>query len=77
MYFLFQSKYKEDGKKSLSQSIYSQLPETPNTQFAKTASHLQSEVEAFICFTEIRRLPKLQPKDQNLWGEAISNVQND
>ena len=41
---LFQNKYKEDGKKSLSQSIYSQLPETSDTQFAKTVSQTQSEV---------------------------------
>lgn len=38
-----QNKYK-DGLKSLSQSFYSQLPETPETQFAKTVSELQSEV---------------------------------
>ena len=44
MYFLFQNKYKEDSKKSLSQSIYSQLPETSDTQFARTISELQSEV---------------------------------
>lgn len=30
--------------KSLAQSIYSQLPETAETQFAKTVSELQSEV---------------------------------
>lgn len=30
--------------KSLSQSIYSQLPETSETQFAKTVCELQSEV---------------------------------
>lgn len=39
-----QSKYKEDGIKSLSQSLYSQLPETAETQLAKTVSELQSEV---------------------------------
>ena len=42
--FLLQNKYKEDGKKNLSQSIYSQLPETSDTQFAKTVSQTQSEV---------------------------------
>lgn len=39
-----QSKYKEDGIRSLSQSFYSQLPETAETQLAKTVSELQSEV---------------------------------
>lgn len=39
-----QSKYREDGMKSLSQSFYSQLSETAETQFAKTVSELQSEV---------------------------------
>lgn len=41
---LLQAKYKESGKKSRSQSVYSQLPETTETQFAKTVSELQSEV---------------------------------
>lgn len=39
-----QSKYKGDGIRSLSQSFYSQLPETAETQLAKTVSELQSEV---------------------------------
>lgn len=39
-----QSKYKEDGIRSLSQSFYSQLPETTETQLAKTVSELQSQV---------------------------------
>lgn len=39
-----QIKYKEDGVKSLSQSFYSQLPQTAETQFARAASELQSEV---------------------------------
>lgn len=30
--------------RSLSQSFYSQLPQTADTQFAKTTSELQSEV---------------------------------
>lgn len=45
---LFQNKYKEDGRRSLSQSFYSQLPETTETQFAKTVSELQSEVRETI-----------------------------
>ena len=48
LYFLFscllQIKYKEDGMRSLSQSVYCQLPETAETQLAKTVSELQSEV---------------------------------
>lgn len=43
-YFFPQSKYKEGGRKSLSQSFYSQLPETAETQFAKSVSDLQSQV---------------------------------
>lgn len=41
---IFQSKYREDGIRSLSQSFYSQLPDTAETQLARTASELQSEV---------------------------------
>lgn len=39
-----QNKYKEDGMRSLCQSFYSQLPDTAETQLAKTVSELQSEV---------------------------------
>lgn len=39
-----QSKYKEDGMRSLSQSFYSQLPETAETQLARSVSELQSQV---------------------------------
>lgn len=41
---LFQSKYKEEGKKEASMSLYSVLPETPETQHAREASELRSEV---------------------------------
>lgn len=41
---LSQSKYKEGSRKSLSQSFYSQLSETAETQFAKSVAGLQSEV---------------------------------
>lgn len=41
---LLQSKYKGDGIRSLSQSLYSQLPETTETQLARTVSELQSQV---------------------------------
>lgn len=39
-----QSKYREAGRRSLSQSFYSQLPETAETQFAKAVAELQSQV---------------------------------
>lgn len=39
-----QVKYKEDGKKELSKNLYSALPETAETQFAKQMSEIQSEV---------------------------------
>ena len=41
---MFQSKYKEEGKKEASISLYSLLPETMETQHAKEASELRSEV---------------------------------
>lgn len=37
-------KYKEGGKKELSTSLYSALPETEEMKFAKAAMELQSEV---------------------------------
>lgn len=43
-FHVLQTKYKEDGKKNLCQSFYSQLPETSETRFAKTVSELQNEV---------------------------------
>lgn len=42
--FPLQNKYKEDGLRSLSRSLYSQLPETSETQQAKTVAELRSEV---------------------------------
>lgn len=42
---MFQSKYKEEGKKEASISLYSLLPETMETQHAKEASELRSEVD--------------------------------
>ena len=38
------SKYKEESKKAHGSSVYSQLPETMETQFARTVSDLQSQV---------------------------------
>lgn len=48
-----QSKYKEGGRRSLSQSFYSQLPETTETQFAKTVAELQSEVRDSVIDTDV------------------------
>lgn len=39
-----QKKYKEEGKKEMSSSFYSQLPETTEMQLAKTVQEFQSEV---------------------------------
>lgn len=44
----FQSKYKEEGKKEAAISLYSILPETPETQHAREASELQSEVNLTV-----------------------------
>ena len=41
---LFQAKYKEAGKKEASTSLYHLLPETLETQHAKEATELLSEV---------------------------------
>ena len=37
-------KYKEDGKKEMSINLYSVMPATIDTEHAKEASNLQSEV---------------------------------
>lgn len=39
-----QVKYKEEGKKEISKNLYSLLPETAETFFAKQMSEIQSEV---------------------------------
>lgn len=49
-FFPLQCKYKENGIKSLSQSLYSHLPETAETQLARTVSELQSEVRKTRAF---------------------------
>ena len=41
---VFKAKYKEAGKKEASNSLYHLLPETLDTQHAKEAYQLQSEV---------------------------------
>lgn len=45
---LFQSKYKQEGLKEASLSLYSVMPETLQTQHAREASELQSEVEKVL-----------------------------
>lgn len=40
-------KYKEAGKKEVASSLYSTLPETLETQHAKEASQLQSQVTIY------------------------------
>lgn len=42
--FCSQVTYQQDGKKEMERSLYSLLPETAETQLAKHASELQSEV---------------------------------
>lgn len=44
MFSCLQNKYKESGKKSQNVSLYSQLTDTNDIQFAKTVSDIQSEV---------------------------------
>jgi len=41
---VFQNKYREDSRRSISSCLYSQLPETPETQFVRTVTELQSDV---------------------------------
>jgi len=41
-------KYKEEGKKEMSVSLYSLLPETIDTRHAREAAHLQSQVLVFL-----------------------------
>lgn len=41
---VFQAKYKKASKKDTSTSLYHRLPETLETQHAKEASQLQSQV---------------------------------
>lgn len=46
-FFFVKMKYKEAGKKGVSSALYSTLPETLETQHAKEASELQSQVPQF------------------------------
>lgn len=44
VYDPFQRKYKEAGRKAAMSSLYATLPETLETQHAREASELQSQV---------------------------------
>lgn len=55
---LLQNKYKEEGKKEMSSSLYSQLPETAEMQLAKAVQEFQSEVrfstfQHTVCFKQV------------------------
>ena len=41
-----QTRYGEEGRQEMNYSLFSLLPETMETQHARQASHLQSEVRA-------------------------------
>lgn len=41
---MFQSKYRESAKKESGTSLYHTLPETKDTQHAREAAEIQSEV---------------------------------
>lgn len=56
-------KYKEDGKQKRSNTLYSLLPETADTQFAKQQSEFRSEVKLFLVFSHI---PLLFHFDQSM-----------
>lgn len=45
---VLQNKYKEEGKKEMSSSLYSLLPETAEMQLAKAVQEFQSEVRFSI-----------------------------
>lgn len=47
---VLQNKYKEEGRKEMSSSLYSQLPETTEIQLAKIVHEFQSEV--LECFSK-------------------------
>lgn len=49
---MFQSKYRESAKKESSTSLYHTLAETKDTQHARDAAEIQSEVRHsdFLCF---------------------------
>lgn len=62
---LFQLKYKDAGKKEMSSSLYSVLPDTAETNLAKEHSEMLSEVQNSIV------MPTQQP---NTVDSASSRV---
>lgn len=59
-FFLLQSKYREGGRRRLSQSFYSQLPQTAETRFAKSVAALHSQVSRVSRVRSARRKPPLK-----------------
>lgn len=88
--FYLQNKYKEDGKKSVSYSVYSQLPETAEIQFAKAMADLANEVcpkcDWYYYFNSICRHPLILdnpnqmdvtnhfPFRLNIWSQWYLNI---
>lgn len=62
--FYLQNKYKEAGKKEVNRSLYSLLPHTMETQHAKEAAELLSEVT--WCFLLLLSEKTVNIRDQNL-----------
>lgn len=58
-FFCVKMKYKEAGKKGVSSALYSTLPETLETQHAKEASELQSQVPQFTHQPSLRGIKAL------------------
>uniref|UniRef100_A0A3P9P1J4 Nebulette n=1 Tax=Poecilia reticulata TaxID=8081 RepID=A0A3P9P1J4_POERE len=62
--FHLQLKYKEEGRKDASVSLYAVLPETMETQHAKEATSLQSQVRlSCVCFSLQRKYRDSVKKD--------------
>lgn len=56
-----QVKYRQEGLRSLPQSLYAQLAETAETQLARTVSELQSQVRALPQVFSVSLDPVAQP----------------
>lgn len=62
VFVCFQSKYKEAGRKQASGALYSLLPETLETQHAKDATDLLSQVEEPLLYE-----PRDTCQDKHTW----------
>lgn len=62
-----QNKYKEEGKKEMSTSLYSQLPETAEMQLAKTVQEFQSEVQQQEVYSDFYQASFCSSLHQNFW----------